>query len=509
MVYGEARVRIEDRIASVDNTATAAVRLHQGTIVSYNGLMPVVYVSGAEVEMVDTGTHVIGDIVQVLSSGGRWVVLGTVTPGSAPTLAPSFEYEDGWNWDVQAAEPIVAGLRNNAAGGAAGLAATPANTGGASGDAFQFVGTSTLLANTTRFAAATDLVAYGQVPAWAGGMIYVRTPSPPLLAWDVPETGECYLRFYTTGYFMNGPFQANLVWSDPGAAEGAFEMKVGIRISRTQEIDDGGDIANNFHEWTVSNAITPSTTFLRVLTGHETDPPWMRVEAHIVMGAAGSVELRYFEDPDSDVPTAVGTYSGDVGQVAPYLGNGPAGATSRPVTVPAYKFNRIIFRAPRPDLHYLVLAGLGYSTEGWMGPVEPNSGPSTIAYDTLTPFVGTTVLVMSGTLPIHDQVYSDAIDVDPGQTITVSVATHGNSVVVDGAKLHLWYGETEEESLPGGYSHQVETLAVEDLANGVVTLTNTTTVPADMEYVRVVIEIDTVTTGVANPSVQIADVSIK
>lgn len=131
-----------------------------------------------------------------------------------------------------------------------------------------------------------------------------------------------------------------------------------------------------------------------------------------------------------------------------------------------------------------------------------------VSYNTETPFVGAATLTVAGSAPFDQPVYSDAIDVEPGDVMTVSVAVSSDTAVVVGAKLIMWYGDTIEDSVPGGYTFAAATLEVADLEVGAITLTGTPTVPAGMEYARVVVEIDTCTSGVHDVSVQIADVAI-
>jgi hypothetical protein len=88
-------MRIEDAIAAVEGKASEAVRLHQGVVVDESSSPPWVSVGDAALQIPAIGTVQNGDVVQILSAGGRWVILGTVTPGSAPSLVPS----DGWAWD--------------------------------------------------------------------------------------------------------------------------------------------------------------------------------------------------------------------------------------------------------------------------------------------------------------------------------------------------------------------------------------------------------------------------
>jgi hypothetical protein len=89
-------MKIEDALAAVRADANEAVRLHQGVVGTVTaGQLPYVTIGDASLQMPAIGTVKTGDVVQVLSAGSRWVILGTVTAGSAPNLVPN----DGWAWD--------------------------------------------------------------------------------------------------------------------------------------------------------------------------------------------------------------------------------------------------------------------------------------------------------------------------------------------------------------------------------------------------------------------------
>ena len=104
-------MRIEDVIAANSAETRAAVQLHQGVVTNDTGPLPVVRVAGQELEMVSVNPVFAGEVVQVLSAGYRWLILGTVSPGSGPNLLPM----TGWQSDIIGAnclplpDPLPAG----------------------------------------------------------------------------------------------------------------------------------------------------------------------------------------------------------------------------------------------------------------------------------------------------------------------------------------------------------------------------------------------------------------
>lgn len=149
-------MKLEDAIGALASRASKAAQLHQGVVVGFAGTMPLVEIAGTTVEMVAIGDHEIGDVVQILSAGSRFVVLGTVTPGSAPNLVPNprFDYPDpgdpavpvNWAWDLYELcepppppPPAPPYRYNTAEGGTLGATLTTGSSGGISGNAFSFV----------------------------------------------------------------------------------------------------------------------------------------------------------------------------------------------------------------------------------------------------------------------------------------------------------------------------------------------------------------------------------
>jgi hypothetical protein len=105
-------------------------------------------------------------------------------------------------------------------------------------------------------------------------------------------------------------------------------------------------------------------------------------------------------------------------------------------------------------------------------------------------------------------IYSTAIEVDPGQLLTISATVTSDTVVTAGSKLLVWYGVTEDQSKPGGATFSSATLDVADLSTTLTVLTGTARVPPGKEYLRVVIEIDTCTDPTENVSVLITNVTV-
>ena len=347
-------MRVEDRIAIVRDTAGAAVKLHQGTVVGHNGLLPVVDVAGTPLEMVDIATHDVGDIVQVISAGGRWIVLGTVTPGSGPNLVPSLEHGEGWNWDIPGTACDATELVNTAAGGTNDTVATADNTGGASGDAFHIV-------SAARFTDTAPVV---------GPMSY-RTEGAmgAVMMWDVPETNECYIRTYVQGMTNYFPDICALAWATtPGSAANETSCARLRLVLNTENPDGTGD--QNVRLCAM-NPVTPpanlmSLAHLGIDWSGVSPIPWTRFEAHIVLGTAGHIELRQFTDPNSATPSDVQTFDGPVGVDTP---NDSSWGYSDPAEAPPYVFNRVIFLSLwSADNENGTLAGVGYSTSDWLGP---------------------------------------------------------------------------------------------------------------------------------------------
>lgn len=90
-------MKIEDAIAAVAGEAGEAVRLHQGVVTDTDYTPPFIRVGKSNLQIPVIGTVAVNDIVQILSAGSRWVVLGKVAAGAAPNLVPA----DGWAWNLK------------------------------------------------------------------------------------------------------------------------------------------------------------------------------------------------------------------------------------------------------------------------------------------------------------------------------------------------------------------------------------------------------------------------
>lgn len=284
-------MRLDDALAQVAAEVDQAVRLHQGVVTAMSGTLPVVTVAGATLEMVAIGEHEIGDVVQVISAGGRWIALGTVTPDSGPNLVPnpSFSYSlSGWAWDLYGTcePPVLVSytLTNTAEGGTAGGSVTEANSGGASGDAWGPTDV-TVATHGVRLGGANDITyEAGHAAEGAQSIRMVRGSSS--------AAAFCYVD-----------------WKLPDADVDWLTVEVDVELTARPSADLYLWALNNFHGGAVAllRMNTNGTLRFTDTMGTQINTPLgyaiplnQRVRISLRIDRAGNAELTIHLDPDGD-----------------------------------------------------------------------------------------------------------------------------------------------------------------------------------------------------------------
>lgn len=503
---------IEDAIAAVDDRAGQAVRLHQGVVAGFTDAgIPRVTVAGTTLEMVAIGDHTAGDVVQVLSAGGRWVVLGTVTPDSGPNLVPNPDFSHdlvGWQWRPGGACVIIndppvlrfnnAELTDGSTDSGLINSSTVAALTALGGDPFTDASAPGLWMKAERANAIADNLSYAMDYAGngAGGL---SDYGIPFLRWESMD-GATLPALYG---------QASMRWENAGG--------MGVQFSW---VESRAAIGLSYHR------VVGVVDYALLVVGADPDgsgAAGVTGVVHIPMDTPFKVSWGIDHNPALDASPATLT-------VRLYLNPDGVGEPDEEISVPytevslfdSYTFGGFpvmwddtyegIFTDGNvnPAATVFRFDDLSLGSAGWASAegTPADYAPPSIS---LAPALisGHQDLLITGVDPFDLQLYSLPISVQPGQELSLSARVSANVPVTAGVKLLAWYGATAEATLPGQPGFSAATLAVADLTTTIATHGGATAVPAGKNYVRLAVEIDTCTSGTASVEARLGDVSVR
>lgn len=256
-------------------------------------------------------------------------------PASPTTSTMDYDYigysDTAWLGPYSAPPPSAIRL-NNFDGIASGVAVTSANSGGASGDAFDVVVGSMTAQTSSAYTGARGVLAQ------------LNNSTQSYAGWTVGGSTH-YVRIYFKTLSGATTHNARMVWH-------------GIAGSTT----DGWDLRQIVSTERVGIATRNTTRFELGPTGSGTGvlarSTWYRLEAKVVTGATGSIEARLYDSGGTLLDS--NTYSGAIDATTELhygLGNGPSSPWTATMEYDA----------------------IGYSSQDWLGGVAPPNQSPTVS----------------------------------------------------------------------------------------------------------------------------------
>jgi hypothetical protein len=174
-------------------------------------------------------------------------------------------------------------LRNNFSSGPVGTTITTVNSGNGDDDAWAAVG------KTGSGVAAYDASPDRPTAEFVGKLLTTTPTGTAVLAWGTAGFAQIYVRMYV--YFSvlpNNPGSPVIFYCE--TVGGLQAAVIGVNGSSPFNIIIE-DAATSFNSATTTGGITAAQ--------------WFRIEARFKFGTptAGEIDLKWFDDPDSDTPT--------------------------------------------------------------------------------------------------------------------------------------------------------------------------------------------------------------